>query len=190
MTHMPEDEFFRKQVLEAFKRVKTDIEAIKSNHEKDVQEIKQILAQIGLGLKNFEDKLSFGHPMISSGVSLTHSLTHDSLKQLKQDLNKKFEKLTKKELALYLTIYQLEDDLEKEVKHTELAKQLDLTEDGVRSYISRILKKGVPLVRKKHNNKTTLLSIPLEIRDLNLKKRLLDLYYTQDPTQKRLFDST
>lgn len=187
---MSSDENFKKGVLEAFKRIKADFSALESRQDKEVQEIKRILAQIELRLKNFEDKPYSRHPMISSGESINQSITQASLTQIKQQLSQKFENLRKKELAVYLTIYQLEDDLAKDITHAELSKELNITEDAIRGYISRILQRGIPLTRKKVNNRITVLSIPTEIRDLNLKKRLLDLYYTQDPTQRTLFDTT
>jgi len=56
----------------------------------------------------------------------------------------------------------------------------------VRTYISGLIKKGLPVVKSKYNNKLIILTIPAEIRGLNLKNRLVQTYYSLDPSQKKL----
>ena len=50
------------------------------------------------------------------------------------------------------------------------------------------MKKNAPLVKQKLNNKRNLLSIRKDFKALNLKQRLINVYYESDPHQTTLFD--
>lgn len=100
-------------------------------------------------------------------------------------VDKSFLGLTKKEFLVYLTLYQLEDDLGK-VTYDDVSKYLKLTPGCIRTHIGHIIMKNIPISREKINNKLTLLSIPREFRQLNLKTRLMNIYNNQDPYQKKL----
>ena len=84
-----------------------------------------------------------------------------------------------------MTIYQLEDEI-KQVSYTDVAKKLNLTEGCIRTYVSSLIKKGLPLVKKKYNNRLVFLVISPEFKDLKLKQKLIDTYYHLDHSQKRL----
>lgn len=84
---------------------------------------------------------------------------------LKQDLGKKFKKLTQKEFLIFSTLYTLEEEL-KNVTYNDLAQHTDLTESSIRDYISRLIHKGIPIIKQKLNNKLTILRIPKELKDL------------------------
>ena len=100
-------------------------------------------------------------------------------------VDKSFLGLTKKEFLIYLTLYQLEDDIGK-VTYDDISKYLKLTSGCIRTHIGHIIMKNIPISREKINNKLTLLSIPQEFRQLNLKTRLMNIYNNQDPYQKKL----
>lgn len=100
-------------------------------------------------------------------------------------VDKTFLNLTRREFLLYLTVYQLEDDFDK-VTYDDLSRHLKLTPGCIRTHISNIIKKGLPIQVSKINNKIVILSIPKEFRNLNLKTRLINLYNNQDPSQKKL----
>ena len=100
-------------------------------------------------------------------------------------VDKAFIDLTKKEFLIFLSIYQLEDDLGK-VTYEDIADHLKLTSGCIRTHVGHIIQKNMPVYREKINNKLTILSITKEFRDLNLKPRLINLYNNQDPFQKKL----
>ena len=86
-----------------------------------------------------------------------------------------------------MTIYQL-DETNEGVTYALLAEKMTLTETCIRAYTSNLFKKGLPLVRTKINNKITLVSVKGDFKSLNLKEKLLALYYEKDPYQTSLFD--
>ncbi len=101
------------------------------------------------------------------------------------DIDKTFLGLTKKEFLIFLTIYQLDEDLGK-VTYDDLSSHFKLTPGCIRSHISNMIKKNMPIIRTKINNKLTIFSISDEFKHLNLKSRLFNLYNNQDPYQKKL----
>jgi hypothetical protein len=110
-----------------------------------------------------------------------------SIKEVTNDINKTFLMLSKQELKLFLTIYQLEDE-GLEASYKNVSQRMQLSEHCIRSHLSSLLKKNVPILKRRMNNHTNLLSVSKEFRALNLKKRLIGLFYEADPHQKTLFD--
>ncbi|MEK6936499.1 MAG: hypothetical protein AABW58_00335 [Nanoarchaeota archaeon] len=103
------------------------------------------------------------------------------------DIDSMFLTLTKGEFLCFLTIFQLEEDLNRGVSYLELSRQLSLSEGCIRTYVSQMLKKAVPLQKIRLNNKLTLLLIDKSFRSLNLKLRLMNLFSRSDPTQTTLY---
>ena len=87
----------------------------------------------------------------------------ESLNQLQADLSEKFQSLTQQEFLVFSAIYQLES-ASNQVDYSLLASKLSLTESSIRDYIQRMLKKGIPLVKTKENNKKIYISIPENLR--------------------------
>lgn len=125
------------------------------------------------------------HTYIHTLNTYTHP-KHNFKIQVEQ-VEKLINSLTKQELFTFLTIYQLEEDLNRPVSYTEVSKKMGLSEGCVRTYIRAMFKKEIPLVKSKYNNKTIFLSILEDFRKLNYKDKLVNAYYGRDPGQKRLF---
>lgn len=87
------------------------------------------------------------------------------LADMKNDLKSKFQSLTKQEFLVFSVLYVLEEEM-KNVSYKELAQRTGLTESSVRDYISRIIRKGIPIVKNKVNNRQILVKIPSELREI------------------------
>jgi len=179
----------RIKVLEASKVHLAENEAQETEDFSDVKiekEKENAPVKVVSPLKN---EVSLGRNRVSlDGYSLAgYSLPHYSLNMQKflEDLPMILRRLSKQEFMTFLTIYQQEDE-GKQVTYDSVAEQLKITAGCVRTYISGLIKKGLPIVKAKYNNKIVILSIPTEIRGLNLKNKLVQTYYNLDPTQKRL----
>ena len=87
---------------------------------------------------------------------------------LKRDLKTSISKLTDQEFLVFSTIYQLEQDnsFNGFIDYPLLSDKLKLTESSIRDYILRIIKKGIPLNKKKVNNKKIVLSIPTSFKQI------------------------
>jgi len=131
----------------------------------------------------------------SKGVSLDgyslagYSFTPYSqdFKQFQEDLPRLLSLLSKQEFITFMTIFQQEDDLG-QVTYDTVAKALKITPGCIRTYVSGLIKKGFPVEKGKYNNKIVILRIPEEIRNLSLKKKLMNMFYRLDPSQRSLTD--
>ena len=88
----------------------------------------------------------------------------------------------------YLTIYQQEEEGQ-QVTYETIAKALKITPGCIRTYVSGLIRKDIPVIKAKYNNKIVVLKIPEEVRSLNLKNRIIQIFYNLDPSQKKLFDN-
>ena len=101
--------------------------------------------------------------------TIQKDILDENFQVFKSHLNEAFSKLSKQELKVFLTVYQL-DEGNQGASYTELAQKMGLTETCIRAYISSLFKKGLPLVKIKINNKKTLVSIKQDFKGLNLKE--------------------
>ena len=120
-----------------------------------------------------------------AGYSFT-SYSHD-FKGFQEDLPRLLSLLSKQEFITFMTIFQQEDDLG-QVTYDTVAKALKITPGCIRTYVSGLIKKGFPVEKGKYNNKIVILRIPEEIRNLSLKKKLMNTFYRLDPSQRSLSD--
>ncbi len=97
-----------------------------------------------------------------------------SLDSIKKDLRVQFKRLTNQEMAVFSTIYQLEEE-GFIVDYLLISQKLNLTESSIRDYIQRILKKGIPLIKTKENNKKILLSITSDLKKLATLSTIIQL---------------
>ncbi|OYT38286.1 hypothetical protein B6U82_00245 [Candidatus Pacearchaeota archaeon ex4484_31] len=87
------------------------------------------------------------------------------IKELKQNLKEKFKNLTKQELLIFSLLCFLEEQ-KGNVTYKDLAQKAGLSESCVRDYISRLRKKGIPIIKEKINNRVVILKIPRELKEL------------------------
>jgi len=98
----------------------------------------------------------------------------ESLDSIKKDLRQKFKRLTQQEMAVFSAIYQLEEE-GFVVDYPLISQKLGLTESSIRDYIQRLIKKGVPLIKNKENNKKILLSISSELKKIASLNTIIQL---------------
>ncbi len=209
---MGANEEFEKNVKLSFSKVKDHIINVENELKKNKEEIlqyKEELANLKKELEALRQEPGFrmeaqkpqesqnqGFKEVSSGNQGVYSFTHSFIKHsfnsyankifdFKQDFDKLFTGLSQQEFLTFLTIYQLEEEI-KQVGYIDVAKKLNLTEGCVRTYVSSLLKKGLPLIKKKYNNRQVFLFISPDFRSLNLKQKLVDTFYHSDSNQKTL----
>lgn len=88
-----------------------------------------------------------------------------SLDTIKKEIRHKFKRLTSQEMAVFSSIYQSEEE-GFIVDYPLLAQKLQLTQSSIRDYIQRLLKKGIPIIKNKENNKKIVLSISSELKKI------------------------
>jgi hypothetical protein len=101
----------------------------------------------------------------------------ESLDSLKREVRIKFKKLTKQEMLIFTTIYQLEEQ-GLTPDYSLLAEKLSLSEISIRDYIRKIIKKDIPLNKIKQENNRVILSISpdlMKMASLNTIVQLREL---------------
>jgi len=98
----------------------------------------------------------------------------DSLDSIKKEIRLKFKRLTNQEMLVFSTLYQLEEE-SGDVDYKILAKRISLTESSVRDYVGRLIKKGIPVEKKRINNKTILLSISSNLKRISSLSTIIQL---------------
>jgi len=88
----------------------------------------------------------------------------NSLDSIKKELRRQFKHLTSQEIAVFSCIYDLENQ-GFIVDYSLISQKMSLSESSIRDYVQKIIKKGIPIIKTKENNKKILLKI-----DANLKK--------------------
>jgi len=98
----------------------------------------------------------------------------DSLDSVKKEIRLKFKRLTDQEMSVFSLIYQISEN-GGFTDYRELSQKLNLTESSIRDYIGRLIKKGIPIEKKKINNKNIQLSISPNLKKVVSLQTLLQL---------------
>jgi hypothetical protein len=161
-----------------------------NNQSHTNRSIEQYTPQISI---NYDKKQETNHSLINHSTSNQSTVKHLqgtqslNIQSLKKELEERFSTLTSQEFLIFLTIYQLEEDFNRLITYNDLSNKLGLTHGCIRGYVSALMRKNLPILKSKINNRTLTLSINPDFKDLNLKQKLTNLYYDQDPDQTKLF---
>ncbi len=98
----------------------------------------------------------------------------NSLDSIKKEIRIKFKGITEQEFLVFSTIYQLGEELGYSDYKT-LSQRLNLTESSIRDYVGRLIKKGIPVEKKKINNKNIKLSISENLKKIVSLSTILQL---------------
>ena len=90
----------------------------------------------------------------------------DSLDNLKKALRIKFKRLTGQEMLVFSRLYLFEENGQEEISYKLLATNLKLSESSIRDYINKLIKKGIPIIKNKLNNKKVALSISQDLKEI------------------------
>jgi len=98
----------------------------------------------------------------------------ESLDAIKKELRLKFKRLTEQEILVFSRLYQL-DESKGFADYKTLSKDLNLTESSIRDYVGRLIKKGIPVDKKRINNKNIQLSISNNLKKIASLHTILEL---------------
>ena len=92
----------------------------------------------------------------------------DSLDAIKKEIRRKFKRITRQEMLVFSTIYQLEEQDTKDegVNYRKIAIKLGLSESSIRDYVHKMIEKGIPIDKEKLNNKQIILHISPELKKI------------------------
>ena len=98
----------------------------------------------------------------------------ESLDNIKKEIRLKFKRITGQELLVFSTIYQLDEE-QGHADYKAISKRLNLTESSIRDYVGRLIKKGVPVEKKRVNNKNITLNISQNLKKIASLSTILQL---------------
>jgi len=98
----------------------------------------------------------------------------EKLDNIKKEIRLKFKRLTEKEILVFSTLYQIEEEQGKP-NYKIIAERLNLTESSIRDYIGRLIKKGIPIEKNKIKNKIIELSISKHLKEIASLSTILQL---------------
>ncbi len=109
------------------------------------------------------------HQQLEKDVNLDFKKANsiiESLDIIKKEIRLKFKRLTPQEMLVFSTIYTLENENYKEITYKVVAIQLKLSESSIRDYINKLIIKGVPIKKTRRNNKTIILNISKDLKNI------------------------
>ncbi len=98
-----------------------------------------------------------------------------SLDDIKKDIRRTFKQLTTQEMLVFSIIYGYVEKNVEEITYRIIAEKLKLSESSIRDYTNRLIKKGIPIEKRRLNNKRIVLTVSktlLEVTNLNTIKKL------------------
>ncbi len=98
----------------------------------------------------------------------------DSLDSIKKEIRLKFKRLTDQEILVFSTIYQIDEETGP-TDYKAISTKLNLSESSIRDYVGRLIKKGIPVEKKRINNKTIQLSISQNLKKIASLPTILQL---------------
>ena len=98
----------------------------------------------------------------------------DSLDNLKKEIRLKFKRLTEQEMSVFSTIYALDNEIGYS-DYKLISEKLNLTESSIRDYVRRIIKKGIPVEKKRVNNKNIQLNISNNLKKITSLNTIIQL---------------
>ena len=119
--------------------------------------------------KNKENSLENSQNPINNAAEIL-----DSLDNIKKEIRLKFKRITDQELLVFSTIYQLDEE-QGHADYKMLSGRLKLTESSIRDYVQRLIKKGIPVEKKRINNKSIILNISQNLKKIASLSTILQL---------------
>ena len=191
---------FKENVKIAFSKVKEEINnlklAIKDNNyllleiSKKLNELEKRMviskSRDEIGLENKEENyISTGNNGVvvdrrrpsSTPIDQQQTLINDLINELDQ----KFKGLTKRELSVFMTIYQLEEESGfSGVTYRDIANRLKLSLSTTKGYVTSLLYKKMPIERQDLISGKSQFFVKKELRDLAVIKKLIELRGSND----------
>jgi predicted transcriptional regulator len=78
-------------------------------------------------------------------------------------------------MAVFSTIYQLEEQDSSKTTYKQIANNLHLSESSIRDYVQRMINKGIPIKKQKINNRKVILSIPNTLKKIATLSTIIQL---------------
>jgi type II secretory pathway pseudopilin PulG len=167
---IPTDNLPFKALKDPILSVSTGNGGVPTNSQTDRQSNQQ--AEKSIDFYSFHSENNEKSDQISQIQRVSEVL--ESLDSIKKEIRSNFKQLTNQEMAVFSIIYTLEEQ-GFVVDYSLISQKLGLSESSIRDYTHKIIKKGVPLVKIKENNKKVTLSISSDLKKIASLQTILSL---------------
>jgi chromosome segregation ATPase len=133
-------------------------------HPEESHEFQEILQK--------QDKISQKPDAISQIDRVSQVLA--SLDDIKKEIRSNFKHLTSQEMSVFSTIYTFEEQ-GFVVDYSLISQKLGLSESSIRDYTHKLIKKGIPILKSKENNKKVTLQISPDLKKIASLQTILAL---------------
>ena len=172
------------RIKEAFSKIKQEMDGLKSEILALREELKMLKipqkANFSIGNEGVPTNKQTNKPTHNTYPTHPEAIPTYNLdvtkmvEDLKTDLKRKFKALTKQEFLVFSVLFTVEKE-QNSVTYKDIAQRLSLSEASIRDYIMKIIQKGVPIMKERVNNKTVILKIPTDLRNLSTLESLMKL---------------
>lgn len=157
-------ERFKLQILECFKDVKEELDTHLDAINEDTNEIQsnfEYLCELDRKIEKLNEKIE-----LISNILRQEKMIPEA---------KKFsiKNLTRKEKDVFYALYTLTES-KQYVTYEEIAKAIKFTEGLVANYVTNLIEKGIPVL-KKYSNRIVYLGIEKEFRDTQAKENIVGI---------------
>jgi len=172
------------RVKEAFSKIKQEMDSLRGEICALRQELQALKipqkANFSIGNEGVPTNKQTNKPTHNTSPTHLEGIpTHQiditgMVESLKTDLKKKFKSLTKQEFLVFSVLFTVEKE-QNSVTYKDVAQRLGLSEASIRDYIMKIMQKGIPIIKERVNNKTVILRIPTDLRNISTLESLMKL---------------
>lgn len=175
--HIPTDNLPLEALKQPIMSISTGNEGVPTDSQTDSQSVSQTAKNIDFTKFHTEDyQESALNPQKTDQISQIQRVSNvlESLDSLKKEIRSNFKHLTYQEMAVFSSIYTLEEQ-GFVVDYSLISQKLSLSESSIRDYTHKLIKKGIPIVKSKENNKKVSLTISPELKKIASLQTILAL---------------
>jgi hypothetical protein len=170
--------YSEEEVKRAFSEVKKDILFLKEEIEhlksiiiqnKPQNEEKKVVSTGNEGVVNRHFSRTF--PGLFQDFSTINQVKND-IKHLDNETERFIKLLTDKEYSIFIVVYQLEEELGRQITYKDISKRLITSQRTVNFHINNLILKGAPINKEIISGKVSI-SISKEFKDLKILDKIL-----------------
>ena len=127
--------------------------------------------------------------VISSQPEMSSKKVNENIKILDSNIKDFITSLSDREFLIFISIYQLEDELKRPVTYNDLFGKINLSSFSLRNAMGELFKKKSPIIKQKLHNSIVGFSIKQDFRNLRIGDKILDFRRSfEDQTKLSIFN--
>jgi hypothetical protein len=179
---MVKEYYDENKVKIAFSNVKNDILDLKKEIESIKSELREIKEKMSLKKEvskgNKGVVISSLYHRYDNVMTTQHEISskriNEDLEILDSNIKKFILSLSDREFLIFISIYQIEDELNRPVTYNDLFKRLNLSSFSLRNGMGELFRKDAPIIKERLHNSVVSFSINKDFRALKIGDKIID----------------